>query len=154
MNQKMQKSMMWAVILSETSHLFCCVLPTIVSLIGLLAGLGIVVALPVGFLELHDFLHEWEVPMIVASGLILALGWVAVRHSNKVDCHSTGCAHGACTPKKNRAHLVLKIATVLFIFNVLVYLGVHRSDWFNANSPMGQGQSHGHEDSHEHGDSH
>jgi hypothetical protein len=144
MNQKMQKSITWAVILSETSHLFCCVLPTIVSLIGLLAGLGVVVALPVGFLQLHDFLHEWEVPMIVVSGVILALGWVAVRHSEKVDCHSTGCAHGACAPKKNRAHLVLKIATVLFVFNVLVYVTVHRSDWFNERSPMGQHEGHNH----------
>ncbi len=137
MNDKVQKSIVWAVILSETSHLFCCVLPTIVSLVGLLAGLGIVVALPVGFLELHDFLHVWELPMIVGSGLVLALGWAAVRHGDKVDCHSTGCAHGACIPRKKRAHLVLKIATVLFIFNVLVYAGVHRSEWFNARSPLG-----------------
>ncbi len=148
MNEKLQKPMMWAVILSETSHLFCCVLPTIVSLVGLLAGLGVVVALPVRFLELHDFLHQWELPMIAGSGLILALGWAAVRHGDKVDCHSTGCAHGACAPKKNRAHLVLKIATVLFIFNVLVYAVVHRSAWFNAHSPMGQGYMHTEEHTH------
>lgn len=145
MSPKMQKSMMWAVILSETSHLFCCVLPTLVSLVGLLAGLGVVVALPVRFLEIHDFLHAWELPMIIASGVILALGWVMIRHSDKVDCHSTGCAHGACAPKKNAAHLVLKIATVLFVFNVLVYALVHRSAWFNDHSPMGQHEGHDHQ---------
>lgn len=141
MSEKLQKPMMWAVILSEASHLFCCVLPTIVSLVGLLAGLGVVVALPVGFLELHDFLHKWELPMIAGSGVILALGWLAMRYGDKVDCHSTGCAHGACAPKKNTVHLVLKIATVLFIFNVLVYAFVHRSAWFNTHSPMGQAQT-------------
>ena len=86
--------------------------------------------------------------MIGASGLILALGWAAVRHGYKVDCHGTGCAHGACAPKKNRAHLVLKIATVLFIFNALVYAVVHRSAWFNAHSPMGQGYMHTEEHTH------
>ena len=145
MNEKIQKSMVWAVILSESSHLFCCVLPTIVSLMGLLAGLGVIVALPSGVLQLHEFLHEWEIPMIAASGVILALGWIAIRYSDKVDCHSTGCAHGACAPKKSRAHLVLKIATVLFVFNVAVYVVVHRSDWFNEHSPLGQ---HGHEQVH------
>lgn len=144
MNQKIQKSLMFAVILSETSHLFCCVLPTIVSLMGLLAGLGMVVALPAGVLELHDFLHEWEVPMIAGSGVILALGWIAVHYSEKVDCHSTGCSHGACAPRKNRAHLVLKIATVLFVFNVLVYTVVHRSAWFNDHSPLAHHEADGH----------
>lgn len=146
MNQKVQKSLMWAVILSETSHLFCCVLPTIVSLMGLLAGLGMVVALPTGVLRLHDFLHEWEVPMIAGSGLILALGWLAVRYGDKVDCHSTGCSHDACAPRKSRAHLVLKIATVLFVFNVLVYTVVHRSAWFNDHSPLAHHDEAGHQE--------
>ena len=143
MNQKIQKSLMWAVILSETSHLFCCVLPTVVSLMGLLAGLGMVATLPAGVLELHDFLHEWEIPIIASSGVILALGWLAVRHSEKMDCHSTGCHHGTCAPRKNRAHLVLKIATVLFVFNVLVYVAVHRSAWFNDHSPLGHHEAQG-----------
>lgn len=145
----MQKPLVWAVLLSESMHLFCCVLPTIVSVMGLLAGLGVVVALPSGMLTLHELLHEWEVPMIALSGVILALGWAVVRYSDKVDCHSTGCAHGACAPRKSRAHLVLKIATALFFFNVLVYTVVHRSEWFNANSPLGQ-----HEEGHERGQSH
>jgi len=144
MNQKIQKSLIWAVILSESSHLFCCVLPTIVSLMGLLAGLGMVATLPAGVLELHEFLHAWEVPMIAMSGVILALGWLAIRYSDKVDCHSTGCVHGACAPRKSRAHLVLKIATVLFIFNVLVYTLVHRSTWFNEHSPLGHHEEHDH----------
>jgi hypothetical protein len=151
MNQKLQKSLLFAVVLSETSHLFCCILPTIVSLMGLLAGLGMVVALPAGVLELHDFLHKWEIPMIAGSGVILALGWLAVCYSDKMDCHSTGCHHGACAPRKSRAHLVLRIATVLFVFNVLVYAVVHRSAWFNDHSPLGQHEAHG-QGEHSHND--
>jgi hypothetical protein len=138
MNSKLQKSLTWAVIASESSHVFCCVFPTLFSVVGLLAGMGMIITLPPGMIALHNLLHEWEVPMILISGVILALGWLAAWHGEKVDCHSTGCAHGACAPRKKRAHLVLKIATVLFVCNVLIYTLVHRSDWFNTNSPLGQ----------------
>ncbi len=121
---------MWAVVLSETSHVFCCVFPTIFSVIGLLAGLGMVTAMPAGMLAMHNLIHAWELPMIATSAVILALGWAAILYSDKIDCHSTGCAHGACAPKKNRAHLVLKIATVLFVFNVFIYATIHKSTWF------------------------
>jgi len=129
MKQSLQKSLMWAVVLSETSHVFCCVFPTIFSVIGLLAGLGVVAVMPPFMVSMHEMLHGWEVPMIVASGVILAIGWLAVWYSDRIDCHSTGCAHGACAPKKNRAHLVLKIATVLFVFNVFIFATVHKSNW-------------------------
>ncbi len=130
MKATLQKSMMWAVVLSEASHIFCCVFPTLFSVVGLLAGLGMVVALPGFMIELHNFLHNWEVPMIALSGAILVLGWVVTLYSEKIDCHDGGCGHGACAPRKKRAHVVLKIATVLFVFNVLIYMTIHRSTWF------------------------
>ena len=135
-NSRFQKPLIWAVVLSESTHLLCCVLPTVVSVMGLLAGLGMIASLPAGLLEVHDFMHHWEIPMIAASGVILALGWLAILYSDRIDCRSTGCEHGGCAPSKSRAHLVLKIATALFFFNVFVYVVVHRSDWFNANSPL------------------
>lgn len=122
---------MWAVVLSETSHVFCCVFPTLFSVMGLLAGLGVVVALPTSMVHMHELIHAWEVPMIVASGVILALGWAAALYSRKMDCHSSGCVHGACAPRKSKAHVVLEIASVLFFFNVLIYVTVHRSNWFD-----------------------
>jgi len=136
MNEKIRKPLIWAVVLSETSHVFCCVLPTIVSLAGLLTSAGMVIALPGFMIELHDFMHDWEVHMIVISGAILLLGWLAVWHSERIDCHHSGCAHGACAPRKKRAHMVLKIATLLFIVNVIIYGFVHRSGWFEAHSPL------------------
>lgn len=129
MKQSLQKSLNWAVLLSETSHVFCCVLPTVFSLMGLLAGLGVVATLPPSMIALHDILHHWELPMIIASGAVLALGWGATWYSDRIDCHSTGCCHGACAPRKNKAHVILKIATVLFVVNVAVYALIHRSGW-------------------------
>ncbi len=136
MNSKLQKPLLWAVVLSESSHVFCCVFPTIFSLVGLLAGLGMVVTLPASMISLHDFLHDWELPMILGSGAILGLGWLATWYSDKINCHSTGCCHGACAPRKSKAHLILKIATILFVFNVCIYAFVHRSGWFEQNSPL------------------
>lgn len=129
MKESLQNSLNWAVLLSETSHVFCCVLPTVFSLMGLLAGLGVVATLPPSMIALHDILHHWELPMIIASGAVLALGWGATWYSDRIDCHSTGCCHDACAPRKNKAHVILKIATVLFVVNVAVYALIHRSGW-------------------------
>lgn len=110
--------------------MFCCVFPTIFSVVSLLAGLGMVSAMPPFMVSVHDALHAWELPMIALSGGLLALGWWATWYSDKIDCHSTGCAHGACAPRKKRAHTVLKVATLLFVFNILIYTFIHRSHWF------------------------
>lgn len=81
-----------------------------------------------GFLvTIHDYMHQWELPVIAVSGLILVLGWAITLYSDRVDCHHTGCEHGACAPKKDRAHMVLIIASVLFLFNLSIYLFVHRA---------------------------
>jgi hypothetical protein len=130
MKPAIQKTLLWAVLCSESSHIFCCVLPTVVSLAGLLAGAGFIIALPAPLMALHEALHEWELPMLVFSAFVLALGWFASWYSDRLDCHSTGCAHGACAPRKNRVHLVMKIATGLFIVNVLVYFFIHRGVHF------------------------
>jgi len=150
MKEAIQKSLNWAVIASEGMHIFCCVLPTLFSLLGLLAGLGVVAALPPSMIAFHDFMHDWEIPMIATSGAVLLLGWAVVIYSQKMDCHSTGCAHGACAPKKSRANMILKIATILFVVNVVIYFGVHRSHWFEtgAGSALMHSHAEGHDDAH------
>ncbi|MGQ0526659.1 MAG: hypothetical protein ACT4OY_01290 [Alphaproteobacteria bacterium] len=129
--KKLQKTLVWGVVASESMHVFCCVLPTIFSLLSLFAGLGLMSAMPVGLMHLHDLLHRWELPMIIVSGAILALGWALYRYSKKVDCHDTGCCHGPCGPKKNKVGLVLKAATLLFIINISVYGVFHRGVGIN-----------------------
>jgi hypothetical protein len=124
--KKLQTAMYWTILASETSHVFCCVLPTLFSILSLLANLGVVATMP-GWLEnVHGALHHWEVPLIAMSGLVVILGWALYLHSRRVDCHDTGCHHGNCTPRKNTASAILKIATVLFIANTLIYMVFHR----------------------------
>lgn len=121
----LKKSIFWAVVLSETTHLFCCVLPTVVSVMGLLAGAGLVTAMP-GFIgDFHDIIHAYEVPLIVISGVVLALGWGLYELSRRIDCHETGCAHGACAPRKDKTLLILSIATTLFTANLAIYWFLH-----------------------------
>lgn len=124
--QKLQKTLFAAIIASEASHVFCCVLPTIFSIISLLAGVGLV-SMPVWLSGFHDFLHQWELPMIALSGAVILLGWALYAYSKRIDCHNTGCHHGDCKPRKNIALTVMKIATILFVLNTAIYLVFHRS---------------------------
>lgn len=125
----MQKSLTWALIVSETSHVLCCVLPTVFSLLSLLAGMGMVV-MPGFMVEMHDFIHHWELPIIGFSGIVLLMGWAVYWYGEKVQCrHDAGCGHESCAPKKGKTHLILVAATVLFTFNLAIYLFVHRSDF-------------------------
>ena len=142
--QKLQNTVYWAILASEASHIFCCVLPTIFSILSLLAGLGLVTVIPGWLEDLHAVLHNWEVPMIIASGMVVALGWALYAYSRKIDCHDTGCKHGACEPRKITTSTILKIATVLFIVNVSVYSIFHHG--MEAAAPVEQGShaSHAH----------
>jgi len=129
----------WAVLLSELGHVFCCVLPTIVTVVGVLANAGLMTAAP-GFLtELHGTIHHYEIPMIVFSGLMVALGWAIHCASEDVDCHNTGCSHPPCSPKKRKNSKILLIASALFIVNILIYLGIHQNildfEIFEASEP-------------------
>ncbi len=125
---KIQKWMSSAIILSEASHVFCCVLPTVFSVVSMLAGLGMIGAMPYWLQSVHDVMHKWELPMIGLAGTVIVLGWALHWISLKLDSHHEHCHHGGCTPKrKSGANLILKAATLLFVVNLGVYFGFHRN---------------------------
>lgn len=62
--QKLQNTFYWAIIATETSHVFCCVLPTVFSILSFMAGLGLIGIVPVWMQDAHTFMHNWEVPII------------------------------------------------------------------------------------------
>jgi hypothetical protein len=109
-------------LLELVSHVFCCVLPTIVSLIGLFAALGFLSTYLTELEIVHEALHDYEGAILLASGLILTLGWGAHYYSEKMDCHDNGCHHGPCKPQKKRATKILMAATGLFILNIILVL--------------------------------
>ncbi len=115
----------WVVVLSELSHVFCCALPSVFSVINILVGVGLVGAMPIWMEEFHHLMHGWELPLILMSGSVLVVGWTLHFVSKSIDCHGTGCAHEPCEPKKEHAARVLKIATLLFVANITIYLSIH-----------------------------
>jgi len=125
MAHKHKKTVFWGILATEVSHVFCCVLPMLFSLASLLATFGLVIIMPAWLETLHNFMHEWELHAISAAALVLALGWGLHLYSYKEDCHDHGCAHEPCTPRKNQASIILKIATGLFILNVTIFVFLH-----------------------------
>jgi hypothetical protein len=93
---RVQKPLGWAIIISETSHVFCCIMPTIFSIVSLATGLGLLAAMPAWMVVLHDMMHDWEIPVIIFSGVVVALGWALYVFSKRIDCHDPGCVHEPC----------------------------------------------------------
>ncbi len=127
-HKNIQRHVGWAVIASELSHVFCCVIPTLVTILSVFANLGLFIMYPDGFLiNIHNAMHRYEIPIIIFSGIMVALGWVAYIMSRRVDCRDTGCGHPPCTPQKSNNSRILVIASLLFALNIIIYFGVHRN---------------------------
>jgi len=125
--EKINKSIVWGVIASESIHIFCCVLPTVFSIFSLMAGIGMIATMP-GFIEeAHHLIHDYEIPMIITSGIILALGWGLYAYSRRIDCQADdGCCAKPCNTKKGNTWKFMVVATLLFTLNVFVYFALHR----------------------------
>jgi hypothetical protein len=122
----MQKVLGRFVILSEITHVFCCVLPMLAVISSLAAGVGASSFIPASVLSFHDMMHDYEIPLITFSFVLLSLAWGLQIYSLRVDCRKDAlCAHEPCAPKKQKASKLLKIATVIFIINISVYFGLH-----------------------------
>lgn len=152
---KIHKHFGWAVLVSELSHVFCCVIPTLVTVLSAFANIGLFVVSPDGMLmRIHEAMHEYEVPVIIFSGVMVVLGWVAHFASREVDCHTTGCSHPPCTPQKSRNSKILGFATFLFLANMVIYFGVHRNvlelEMFQsvAEEVQADGHDHHHDEHH------
>lgn len=124
--KKAQGLFSWVVVLSECSHVFCCVLPSLFSIISILVGIGLIGAMPMWMQGFHEVMHTWEIPLMMVSGVIVLIGWGLYYLSKKMDCHDTGCVHGACEPQKKDNFLILKVATFLFLVNVTIYMVFHQ----------------------------
>ena len=123
--QRIQQFVAWAGIIAQLSHVFCCVLPTLFSVMSFLAGVGLLAAMPTGLMALHEAMHSYESPIIIFSGLMIVTGWVLHFIAIGLDCRSTGCGHEPCKPKKKRSEKVLVVASLIFIVNISIYMAWH-----------------------------
>lgn len=149
--KRLQSVFSWFVILSECSHVFCCVLPSIFTMLTILMTMGVMSTMPGWMSDVHDVMHSWEIPIITASGVVLVISWILHFISKRIDCHDTGCVHEPCEPKKDKNVFILKIATVLFVANISIYSIVHipyqhvHSEHHSEAGSLGEVHEHHHE---------
>ena len=120
--EKLRRNIVWLVIASEVSHLFCCILPTLAAVLSLAVGVGL---LPAAFTSLHDIIHGYEVPIIVFSASMIVLGWWAYWLATRTDCHALGHDEHACHKTTDRSKIYLVIGTIVFLINLCVYVTLH-----------------------------
>lgn len=103
------KAVKLGLIASVLPHLFCCVLPIVLSVVGLFAP----------EISHTSFIPDWVEPwLFVFSALILGLSWILVLQ----DCP---CAE--CEEKKShkKQKIVLCVITVLFVISIVLHLVAH-----------------------------
>ena len=104
-------------LLAELSHIFCCGLPIFIAVMSAGSQIGFGGA----FVVFHELIHNYELSILIGSGILLAFGFGLHFLSHWVDCRSTGCAHDDCEPKKFRVGWIFTIALVLYVANLSFY---------------------------------
>ena len=111
---------------SEVTHMFCCGIPMIFSVLSFLTSAGLMASMPSSLEHIHHVMHDYEIPMIAISALLITTGWVFHYISKAIDCRKDGdCSHAPCSTKKKRSSKILMLATFLFILNVTGYFLLH-----------------------------
>jgi len=94
-------------------HLFCCVLPTVLAALSLIAPAGDAVRWQI-------IPESWMPWLFVLSGIMLGISYTLVFRPH-CDCHCDECdAHEHRTQK-----IILAVVTVLFVTSLTIHLFAH-----------------------------
>ena len=108
------KAIKIGIIASVLPHLFCCVLPMVLALVGLFAP---------EFAH-TSFIPEWIEPwLFVFSALMLGLSWTLVLP----DCP---CAECESEKSHKTQKIFLSVITILFVVSVILHIYAHGGDLF------------------------
>lgn len=103
------KAVKFGIIASILPHLFCCVLPIVLSLIGLFAP----------EIAHTTFIPQWIEPwLFVFSAMMLGISWVLVLH----DCPCVECDEENNHKKQK---IILTVITLLFIISIFLHIFAH-----------------------------
>lgn len=103
------RAVKFGIIASILPHLFCCVLPIVLSVIGLFAP----------EIAHTPFIPEWIEPwLFVFSCAMLGISWILVLH----DCPCAECGEDNAHKKQK---IFLSVITVLFIISVILHIFAH-----------------------------
>lgn len=100
-----------SLIASLLPHLFCCVLPIALSVIGLIAPEAA---------HFHIIPHYLEPWLFVFSAAMLALSWYLVYRDCHCECDSCGAPRGHRTQK-----IILICITVIFVLSLILHFVGH-----------------------------
>lgn len=138
------RSFGWAVLVSELGHVFCCVLPTVFTILSFAANIGLVGEAPGFLMALHEQMHHYEIPIIVFSGGMVAMGWGVFWLARKLAPQAENCSNAGCCKQQCHNRNILIIASLLFVMNVAIFAFVHKNI-FNL-AVFTPNFAHGHED--------
>lgn len=106
------KAVKIGIIASVLPHLFCCVLPIVLSIISLFAP---------EFAHNGNFIPEWIEPWIfVFSALMLGFSWTLVVRDCKCKCSH---CHGNENHKTQK--IILTVVTILFVVSIALHIFAH-----------------------------
>lgn len=106
------KAVKIGIIASILPHLFCCVLPIVLSVVGLFAP---------EFAHSGKFIPEWIEPwLFVFSALMLGLSWILVMRDCKCRCEHCHGNDGHKTQK-----IILGVVSILFVISIVLHIISH-----------------------------
>jgi len=89
-------------------HLFCCVVPAVLTLLSLVApASGAVEIIP----------ESWEHWVFVFSGVMLAASWIFVLRGCKCECKEC-----ATPPRHHIQKIILWVATAIFAISLVIHI--------------------------------
>ncbi len=105
------KAIKFGIIAGILPHLFCCVLPVVLGLVGLVApGIADHELIP-------ESVEKW---VFVFSGLMLILSWILYFNNRDCDCKHCNETH------HHRIQLIILICiTVLSLFGIITHIALH-----------------------------
>lgn len=101
------------IVASILPHIFCCGVPIVLSLVGLIAPES------AHFEIIPEWLEPW---MFVASAGLLGFSWVMVMRECRCACNH---CHGDNSHRVQRT--ILTVVTILFIASVLLHIVAHNA---------------------------
>ena len=105
------KAIKFGIIAGILPHLFCCVLPVVLGLVGLVApGIADHELIP-------ESVEKW---VFVFSGLMLILSWIMYFNNRDCDCKHCSETH------HHRIQLIILICiTILSLFGIITHIALH-----------------------------
>ncbi|MDG1286221.1 MAG: hypothetical protein P8P30_01500 [Rickettsiales bacterium] len=88
-----------------------------------LTSLAAVLGVSTGSLGEWEWYEAIEPHVLVASGVLLLLSIISSVMSRYMDCSTQeSCSHPPCAPQKDYYRLILIAVTILYAFNLTLYL--------------------------------